>query len=185
MAHVCPWWLGYLLINPLRKLVEDPEKMLGPHIRPGLTILDVGCGMGYFSLPAARLTGADGRVIGVDLQPKMLDGLRRRALKAGLAERIEARSSAAPPLGVGDLAGKIDLVLTIHMVHEVPDKKDLFVRIVEVLRPGGRLLFIEPPRHVTPAAFEESLAVAREAGLRVVERPKPLAAVLEKAPAAA
>lgn len=185
MAHVCPWWLGYMLINPLRKLIENPEKLLAPHIRPGMTILDIGCGMGYFSLPAAQLAGPDGRVIGVDMQPKMLAGLRNRALKAGFGDRVATRTSEAQTLGLADLAGKVDLALTIHMVHEVDNAKDLFAQLAGALRPGGRLLMIEPPRHVTMAAFEESLKSAQAAGLRVVERPKPLMAVLAKESGAA
>ena len=103
--HVCPWWLGYFLINPFRRWIQNPGKIFGAHVRPGMFLLDIGCGMGFFSLDAARLAGPDGRVVCVDPQQKMIDVLMRRAAKAGLSERIEARLCTSHSLGVGDLDG--------------------------------------------------------------------------------
>jgi SAM-dependent methyltransferase len=116
--HVCPAWVGYLLLNPLRRLFENPDKIFGRFVRPGMYILEPGCGMGYFTLPLARMVGPTGRVIAVDVQPKMLSALSRRARKAGLAERIDIRSAAADRLGIADLAGAVDFAALIHMVHE-------------------------------------------------------------------
>ena len=48
--HVCPWWLAYTFDNPLRRLVHNPEKMLQKFIKEGDTVVDIGCGMGYFSI---------------------------------------------------------------------------------------------------------------------------------------
>ena len=70
--RVCPWWLGYLLASPIRKLVYDPRSILGAYVKPGMTALDIGCAMGFFSLPLARLAGPRGKIICVDLQEKML-----------------------------------------------------------------------------------------------------------------
>ena len=61
--RVCPWWVGYLLVSPIRRWFEKPEEVLGPHLESGATALDVGCAMGYFSLPLAELVGPDGRVV--------------------------------------------------------------------------------------------------------------------------
>jgi protein-L-isoaspartate O-methyltransferase len=65
--HVCPWWVGYLLVSPLRRFFQDPGEVLGPHVREGMTVLEIGPGMGYFSLPLARLVGKEGRVLCVDV----------------------------------------------------------------------------------------------------------------------
>jgi len=167
MAHahdVCPWWLGYLLVSPLRRLIEPPEKMLGPYVRTGTTVVEPGCGMGYFSLPLARLVGPDGRVVCVDRQEKMIAGLLRRARRAGLAGRIAASVCPADSLGLEATCGTADLAVAIHMVHEVPDAGRLLAELHAVLKPGGLLLVVEPPGHVTPAAFEETLTVADAAG---------------------
>jgi SAM-dependent methyltransferase len=167
MAHVvCPWWVGYLLVNPLRRLLQDPAALLAPIVREGMTVLEPGPGMGFFTLEAARRVGPRGRVIAVDLQPRMLAALRRRAARAGLADRIETREARADSLGVADLAGKVDLVLALLMVHEVPDAGRFYAEVRATLAPGGRVLVVEPAGHVPAADFEESLAAAAWAGLR-------------------
>ena len=77
--HVCTWWIAYTFDNPLRKLFHNPGKIFSDYVKEGMTVMDVGCGMGYFSIGMAKLVGANGKVIAVDLQQKMLDVLRRRA----------------------------------------------------------------------------------------------------------
>ncbi len=165
--HVCPWYLGYLLASPLRRLFEKPDRLLQPFVRPGMTVLEPGCGMGFFSLPIARLAGAGGRVVCVDLQQKMIDGLRRRAQRAGLLDRIETVVCQPGDLGVAAWTGKLDLALAIHVVHEVPDAVDFLRQIGAALRPGGSLVILEPSGHVTEAQFEATLAAARAAGFTI------------------
>ncbi len=77
--HVCPWWLAYTWDNRFRNLFQNPEKILGQYVHRGMTVLDVGCGMGFFSIGMARLVGEEGRVIAVDLQEKMIDIVRKRS----------------------------------------------------------------------------------------------------------
>lgn len=92
MAHfVCPWWLGYLLVSPLRRWLHDPRVLLAPYVAPGMVVLEPGPGMGFFTLELARAVGSAGRVVAADVQPRMLQGLRRRAESAGLADCIELR----------------------------------------------------------------------------------------------
>ena len=57
MPHVCPWWGGYFIDNPLRRLLHNPEKIIGPYVRPGMTVMDVGCGMGFCSIAMAKIVG--------------------------------------------------------------------------------------------------------------------------------
>ena len=87
-GKVCPHWVGYLLASPLRRLFHNPRKILGPYVEPGMTVLDIGCAMGFFSLPLARMIGKRGKVVCVDAQENMLVSLQKRARKAGLADRI-------------------------------------------------------------------------------------------------
>ncbi len=163
--RVCPWWLGYWLVNPLRKLVESPTKLLAPLVREGMVVLEPGCGMGYFTLEVARMVGPSGRVVAVDLQEKMLAGLRRRARRAGLADRIEPRLASPGNLGVEDLEGTVDLALALHVVHEVPDQAAFFGQLRRTLTADGRILVMEPKAHVKQADLERSLALAAEQGL--------------------
>jgi len=172
MPHsVCPWWIGYLLASPLRRLECDPAKILAPHVRVGMTVLEPGPGMGFFTLELARLVGESGRVVAVDLQAKMLAGLRRRAGKAGVVERLDLRLAQSDGMGVADLTGKVDFVLAFAVVHEMPSPAAFFQEAAPTLKPGGTLLFAEPGGHVKPALFAAELESAAQAGLSVAERP--------------
>lgn len=130
--------------------------------------MDVGCGMGGFTLAMARMVGDQGRVLAVDLQPQMLDVLRRRAARAGLADRIETHQCQADRLGVDVQA---DFVLAFMMVHEVPDQRRLLAEIAGCLKPDGKLLIAEPKMHVPGKAFEQTVALAEQSGLSVVAEP--------------
>lgn len=165
--HICPFWLGYLLLNPLRKLIENPDKLLGPFVHPGMTVLEPGCAMGYFTLPLARMVGPTGRVIAVDIQPGMLAVLARRARKAGLSDRIEIRTASTEGLGVEELDHSVDFAAALHVVHEVPNPGAFFDEVRQALKPGGRLLVIEPKGHVSLEAFNQTVTLAEHAGFRI------------------
>ena len=164
--RVCPFWVGYLLLNPLRKLLENPDKILGQFVREGMIDLEPGCGMGYFTLPLARMVGPRGRVIAVEVQAKMLSALDRRARKANLVDRIKLRRIGAEGLGVEDLVGQVDFAVAIHMVHEVPEQAFFFEGVWKALKPGGKLLVIEPKGHVSEAQLKQTLTAAENAGFR-------------------
>ena len=168
--RVCPWWMGYLIDNPLRRLIHNPEKILGPYVTPGMMVVDVGCGMGLFSIAMAKMVGDDGRVIAVDLQQKMLDAMTRRAGKAGVAHRIQAHRCEANDLSVD---AKADFVLAFAMVHEVPDTKRLLSQVFACLKPSGKFLVAEPRLHVSASTFQKMLEIAADVGFRqVAEKPQ-------------
>lgn len=74
MPRICPWWMTYTFDNPLRRLLHDRRRILGPFVRPGMRVADIGCGMGYFTLGLADLVGPQGKVLAVDLQKRQLEG---------------------------------------------------------------------------------------------------------------
>lgn len=166
--RTCPWWMGYLIDNPLRRLIHDPRKLVGPYVKPGMKVLDIGCGMGFLSIGMARLIGDEGKVTAVDIQQKMLDGLRRRAVKAGVNRRIEIQRAGADRLG---LSGQADFAVAFNMVHEVPDARALLAEVHTHLRPGARFLVAEPAFHVGVRVFERTVRDAEQTGFEVVERP--------------
>lgn len=168
---ICPWWLGYLLASPVRKWLHDPERILRPYVREGMTALDVGCAMGFFTLPMARLVGPTGKVVAVDVQEKMIRSLRKRAIRAGLDGRIESSVCNGQSLGLDDLAGQIDFVLAFAVIHEIPDVKGAMESIVYSLKPGGEVLIAEPTGHVGRPAFDATVGIAASCGLSVVEAP--------------
>ena len=103
MGHrVCPWWLGYFLASPLRRLLQDPVAITKPYVREGMTVLEPGPGMGFFTLEMARQVGASGRVVAVDVQPRMIAGLKRRLAKGRTAR---THGCAGSVIRVDGLAG--------------------------------------------------------------------------------
>ncbi|UCF92760.1 MAG: class I SAM-dependent methyltransferase [Desulfobacterales bacterium] len=167
-CHVCPWWLAYAFDNRLRRLWHHPAKILGPYVQEGMTVVDLGCGMGYFSLGLAHLVGAQGSVISVDIQENMLKVLERRAIKARIAHRIHLHRCEPGSLALDQ---KVDFALSFWMVHEAPDKKDFLRQIAAIVKPGGKYLLVEPKVHVTRARFEGTLADGLQIGFNLLARP--------------
>lgn len=172
MSFVCPWWLGPVLAGSWRRWLQDPAALLAPFVREGMTVLEPGPGMGFFSLELARLVGDWGRVVCVDLQPRMLSGLRRRAEAAGLGRRIEARLAEPGDMGLEDLSAQVDFILAFAVVHELPDAGVFFKEMRAALKPGGRLLLAEPRIEVGLGRFEETIRIAAGTGFVRREGPK-------------
>ena len=178
--ELCPWWFAYTFDNPVRRLLHKPERVVGPYVKEGMTALDIGCGMGHFSIGMAKLVGDGGRVISVDLQQKMLDKVRKRAERSGVANRISLRLCKQDDIGVSE---PVDFALTFWMAHEVPDQKQMFAQIRSILKDGGKWMLAEPSLHTSAARFEREVGVAQTAGFRLIERPvvaMSFVAVLEK-----
>ncbi len=165
---VCPWWIAWTFDNPLRKYLHDPLRILGPYVGDGMTVADIGCGMGYFSVAMAKMVGPEGRVIAVDVQQMMLSLCRKRAYRAGVADRINTVLAAGDDINV---RGPVDFVLAFWMVHEVKDIPRFLGQLAEVLKPGGKFLYVEPRMHVTQNRFDEILGRARQAAFTVDARP--------------
>lgn len=167
--HVCPAEKSGHLSTSLRSLVNNPKKLLGPLVSRGDTVVDLGCGPGFFTLPLAQMVGEGGHVIAVDIQEEMLAKLRTRSDKAGLSPRIAAHLSAPDRLGVSDTA---DFALAFWVLHEAPDQRAFLVETYDMLRPGGRLLLAEPRRHVTRARFIEVVEMAQDVGYDLTRLPR-------------
>ena len=181
--HLAPWWVGYAMLLPVRNWFQNPYKILGPFVKPGQTVLEVGTGMGFFTLPLADMVGGAGRVIGVDCQERMLSTLHRRAEHRGLAGRIDARGCRDESLEIGDLAEQVDLVVAFNVIHEARDAERMIGEMARSLRPGGRLLLSEPRGHVSRDLFLWEYGRCREAGLHAVDWPKhvrQMSVVMEK-----
>lgn len=142
--------------------------MLGSYVSKGMTVLDVGCGLGFFSIGLARLVGHKGCVIAADVQSKMLEVMQKRSEKAGVSNIIRPFKSKPGNLGVET---PVDFTLAFWMLHEVPDAKLFFDQIRACLKPNGRMLIAEPRFHVSSKRFEDSLALAQASGLAFCETP--------------
>jgi 2-polyprenyl-3-methyl-5-hydroxy-6-metoxy-1,4-benzoquinol methylase len=162
--HLFPWWAGYLLSSPLRRLLENPEKLLSSFVSEGMTVLDMGCAMGFFSIPIAKMVGKNGRVVCVDVQERMIRVLRNRARRRKLDDVIETRPCTQEESGTDDLAGKVDLVLAFHVVHETTDPKGFLGSCYAALKPGGKLVLLEPDGHVSDEVREFIFDLALSTG---------------------
>jgi ubiquinone/menaquinone biosynthesis C-methylase UbiE len=166
--HVCPWWLAHTFDNPLRRFLHDPAALLSPYVREGMTVADLGCGMGYFSLALASLVGESGIVIAVDIQQEMLAITAKRAERAGVAARIHPVLAASDDIAVRE---SVDFALAFWMAHEVEDAVRFFRQVRAVLKDQGMMLVAEPKMHVGPQRFQEVQQAARDAGLRMIDAP--------------
>lgn len=169
--RVCPVWVGYLLASPVRKLFQNPKKILGPYVHKGMKVLDIGCAMGFFSLPLAELVGSGGRVMCIDVQEQMIASLEKRAKKAGLSDNIEVRVCPSDSLGLEDVKEQIDFAAAIAVVHEVPDATSFFTEVYMTIKPDGQLLVAEPKGHVSQTDFEITVSTAEQTGFTVTDRP--------------
>lgn len=133
-----------------------------------MTIFDIGCGMGYFTIGLAKLTGSKGKVIAIDLQPKMLNGVKLRAAKAGVIQQVHLQQCNSDDLGINDIG---DFALTFWMVHEVTDIKRFMNQIFQNLKSKGKYLLVEPIIHVSKNKFHSIMDVALQTGFKLVDHP--------------
>jgi ubiquinone/menaquinone biosynthesis C-methylase UbiE len=167
--HVCPMSLAGSLDSRLRRWLQNPRKILGPYVKEGMTALDVGCGPGFFSVDMACMVGDSGRVIACDLQEGMLQIIRDKIRGTDLEERVTLHKCEEKSVGVTD---PVDFVLLFYTAHEVPDEEALFDELAAIVKPGGRILLVEPPFHIPKAVFAKTVGRAQDAGFSEVERPK-------------
>jgi ubiquinone/menaquinone biosynthesis C-methylase UbiE len=155
-----PWWGEFAISNRLRRLIQRPEAILAPYVREGMACLDVGCGMGFFTVPMARMVGPQGRVYAADVAPKVLERLMRRAERAGVADRVRALLCPAEALRLDEPA---DFAISAWSMHEMETPVQAIACIWHCLKPGAPFLVIEPHFHVRLPFYEATLR-AIEAG---------------------
>jgi ubiquinone/menaquinone biosynthesis C-methylase UbiE len=157
----CPSWLVPLLENPYFDFVAGAELLLDrAAVRPGMCVLDAGCGPGRVTLPASARVGAAGRVVAVDIQSGMLEKLRAR-LAAQDVRNVEPLHAG---LGAGPLGeSRFDVALLVTVLGEIPDQAAALQEILLALRPGGVLSITE----VLPDPHYQSMARTRELCSRV------------------
>ena len=179
--RVCPVELANSLDNKIRQYLQNPQKILKPFVNEGMKVLDIGCGPGFFSIELAKLVGNSGKVFAVDLQEGMLQKIRNKIKGTNLEERINLVKSERDKFTVPE---KVDFILAFYMVHEVPDKNNLFEALINILDEKGQFLLVEPKLfHVSQKEFNTTLQIAENAGFKISKGPKLLfsfSAVLNK-----
>ena len=167
--RVCPIALAGSLDTAIRRWLQNPRTILEHYINKGMTVLDLGCGPGFFTLEMARLVGRSGRVIAVDLQQGMLSKVRGKTRQTEFEDWITLHQCSESEIGVSD---RIDFALAFYMVHEIPGKESFFLEIATILKPGGRMVIVEPPLHVSRSDFEKTLEIAQRTGFAITKGPE-------------
>ena len=167
--RVCPVELADSLDSRLRRWLQNPRKILSPYVKEGMTVLDVGCGPGFFSVELANLVGPGGKVISADLQEGMLQKLGDKISGTVLEQRIKLVKCEKDRINASE---RIDFALAFYMVHEVPDKEKFFGELISILNEGGMVLIVEPKLfHVSKKDFEITLNQAQSAGFIINKTP--------------
>jgi ubiquinone/menaquinone biosynthesis C-methylase UbiE len=138
----CPSWLAWLVErdNPFTRTNRAAVILDHLDLRPGMTVLDIGCGPGRLAIPAARAVGPEGRVVAVDVQPAMLARAAEKAREAGL-DNIRFEEAR---VGSGELGSPAaDRALLVTVLGEIPDREAALREVFDALAPGGILSITE------------------------------------------
>ncbi len=139
-----PVVIGRFLDSNLRRWTQPPDKMIERSgIKPGMTVIDLGCGSGAFTTFVARVVGEQGRVYAIDIQSAMLQQLERKLFKPENQDirNTELREASAYELPFADES--TDLVYMVTVLQEIPDRRRALQEISRVLKPGGILAVTE------------------------------------------
>lgn len=166
--RICPVENAKHLDNRIRRWFQNPRKIFGPYLKAGMTVLDIGCGPGFFSIDMAEMVGPSGKVIATDLQTGMLDQLRDKVRGTAIEKTIRLHQSGKSVIGVSEA---VDFALAFYMVHEVPDQQRFFSEIRSILTEKGFLLVAEPNFHVSKKGFKRTIEIAASAGFSAAETP--------------
>ncbi len=181
-VYVARWYHMVLMPDWLRRRLQRPQSFLPDLVAGGMTVADIGCGLGFYTIELAKLVGETGRVLAVDLQAEMLKWAQKKAGKAGFTDNIKFIQCSRDDIKV---PRQVDFALTMWVVHEMPDRRRFFKQLYKTLKPNGRYLLAEPKLHVKKDLFEIICDEARAAGFKRIYEPKTpssYAAVFEKGP---
>jgi ubiquinone/menaquinone biosynthesis C-methylase UbiE len=167
--RICPVEYAGGLDNSVRRLLQNPRKILKPYIHEGMTVLDLGCGPGFFSIEIAKMLKDSGKVIAADLQEGMLEKVNKKIKGTALEQRITLHKCQEDTIGVIE---HVDFVLIFYMIHEVPNQNNLLKELESILKHDGKVFIIEPKFHVSKKSFEEMINKTKDIGFEIVDRPK-------------
>jgi len=141
MAHKFDPKKMFKLDNPQRRLELPPLEtleLLG--LTKGNTVADVGCGSGYFSIPAASIAGDAAIVYALDVSQEMIDEVEKKSVELGLTN-IRIIKTDEYELTLEDFS--VDFVIICNVLHEVDDKPRMIDEITRILKTGGTFSMIE------------------------------------------
>lgn len=165
-----PAFIGHFLSSNLRRKLQPPKQLIQrAGIKPGMKVLDLGCGSGAFTFFIAKTVGKNGKVHALDIQPKMLKQLEKKLAQAENKEikNIEVKLASADQLPFAN--NFFDLVNLVTVLPEIPNKPKALQEIKRVLKTGGVLAVTEllPDPHYP--CKSTTIKLATDAGFMVKE----------------
>ena len=157
--------LAFVLNNPIRRWFFPPERLITKlEIRPNDVVVDFGCGPGFYLTSIARVAG---KAIGVDVSTRMLYQAANQAKKSTV--KVELIQSNGTDIKLPDNC--VDLIVLVHVFHEVEDKPTVLREFRRILKSGGRLAIVEKtrPDHLLPKAFSPPIMDQKEVVQNVQE----------------
>jgi predicted methyltransferase len=143
-----------LFDHPTRDAWQKPDEVVAlVDLSPGMTVVDVGAGTGYFLSRLSRAVGSGGAVVATDIETDMVRYMKERATREQLAN---VQVVTAPADDVGVPAGTADRILIVDVWHHIADRERYAARVARALKPGGAVLVVDftletgrgpPPRH--------------------------------------
>ena len=156
-----------------RRKWQNPEEILTKSgVKPGYTFMDIGCGNGFFTLPAARIVGTNGRVFALDINPEYIDQIKKKAASEHLMN-LELKTGAAENTVLCE--GCVDIVFLGIVLHDFTDPFKVLLNVKRMLKPGGRLVNLDwkkEPMDIGPSlrkrfSTQKAEAIIKQAGLNI------------------
>lgn len=175
MAHICSHKTHWMLHNPLRKYFNPPELPIQLlDIQPEYSVLEIGCGSGFFTLPIAKHLDGKGRLFACDVQPEMIEHCKRRFKRKGVS--INHIEWAVLDIGNDDIktTDEFEACLLPFVLHEVTDSQQAAAlnKIYDKLKKGGKLYFVEPRSAVSGNKWGRAVQLLLQTGFKIVSESK-------------
>lgn len=149
-----------------RRKTMDPDAILSKAgLKPGMTLVDIGCGQGYFALPAARIAGPKGKVFGIDVDEEALEHINSKASEEGLNIKTilsEAESAVA-------CEGCADVVFFGICLHDFRDPEKVLACARRMLKPDGRLADIDWKKEPMEGGPPVEIRLSEEQASKLIE----------------
>jgi ubiquinone/menaquinone biosynthesis C-methylase UbiE len=169
MPHLHPLGKARALESRLRFILQNPRRILKKYIHPGMTVLDLGCGTGYFTLDIAKLLEKKGKVIAADVQIGMLDILVHKLGYSELQNQIQIHNNQENTL---NLTEKVDFILAFYAFHEMKYLDSIINELQKILIPETKIFISEQRFHVSKYTFNTIVQKMENIGFEICKRPR-------------
>jgi len=167
-SNICPVEKAGMLDGFFRRIIHNPKKILSSHFSGNITVVDLGCGPGFFTIEIAKKLENGGKIIAVDVQQGMLDIIRDKIKNTNCVNKITLHKSGFESL---NLTEKADIILAFYVIHEI-NRENLFSELKSILKPNGKLYIVEPKFHVNKQIYNKMLEELEKVGFEIIEKPK-------------